>query len=329
MKLTKELIVASMLSCLVACSNEVNSPDLSGEPVVTIDDVAEANTPLAEIPSQTRFDLPMVFDCLRENKGVAIAAHRGGPYPGYPENAIETMQYLFDNGVRVFEVDVAESRDGVLFLMHDNTLTRTTTGRGDVSDTLWADIKAMKLVDNDGKTTRFRAPTLREALDWAVEVGAIVELDKKRTTSFRNIMDQVRAASAESNSILISYNDDQAAQIARVAPDMMLTASAYGDRNIAKLVDLGVDQDNLIAWTGVGEVKPDAWARVNREGVEAAFGTLGRPGERLDDLFLADGDGSEFQLLVDQGVVLLATDAPLEAAEAIDGDEIAANKCGL
>ena len=80
--------------------------------------------------ASARMPLPDYFDCLRENGGVVIAAHRGGPAPGYPENAIETMQFNFDNGVRIFEIDVAETRDGVLTLMHDDRLNRTTTGRG-------------------------------------------------------------------------------------------------------------------------------------------------------------------------------------------------------
>ena len=37
--------------------------------------------------------LPAYFDCVRENRGLLIAAHRGGPAPGYPENTLETLQH--------------------------------------------------------------------------------------------------------------------------------------------------------------------------------------------------------------------------------------------
>lgn len=302
-----------------ACSDETDPSSASSAAEVTPAEAASVRT----------FDLPVLFDCLRENNGTAIAAHRGGPYPGHPENAVETMQYGFDNDVRVFEIDIAESQDGVLFLMHDRTLTRTTSGEGFVAEHDWADIRALNLIDNDGNETEFHPPTLRDALDWAVETGAILELDKKPTTSFRNIIAEVREAGAENNVLLISYNDDQAANIAKIAPDLMMTASARGGRDIETLEGLGVKRENLIAWTGTNSPDKAAWARVSDEGVEAAFGTLGRPGERLDDEYLADGDGSEYQILVDNGLVLLATDAPLEAAEAIDGDDVARNKCGL
>lgn len=304
---------------LAACSPEPEVTKRQFEPVTREPESAPVK----------RASLPEVFDCLRENKGSAIAAHRGGPYPGYPENAIETMQYNFDRGVRVFEIDIAESQDGVLFLMHDRSLTRTTTGDGFLAEWDWADLQTLKLRDNNGEVTGFDIPTLADALEWAVETGAIVELDKKPTTSFANIIAAVEAANAEDNVIMISYNDDQAFEIARINPDLMMTASAFGDRDIRKLVNGGVNQDSLIAWTGTNEPDFAAWDRVLAEGVEAAFGTLGRPGERLDDKYLADGNGSEFQALVDAGLTLIATDAPLEVAEAINGDDIASEVCGL
>ena len=315
-----QTVIAGVL-LVSACSAEVNTPSLE-ESTPTL-------APVATAVAVASFDLPAIFDCLREEGGVAIAAHRGGPYPGYPENAIQTLQYGYDNGVRVFEIDIAESSDGQLFLMHDRTLTRTTTGEGFVAEKSWAEISALTLVDNEATNTGFKIPTLAETLEWAVETGAIVELDKKPTTSFANIIDAVRAAGAENNVIMISYNDDQALEIAGIAPELMMTASAFGSRDIAALVDGGVDQSRLIAWTGTNDPDYRAWDRVLAEGVEPAFGTLGRPGERLDDQYMADGDGSEFQRLADQGLVLIATDVPLEVAEAIDGDDIASEMCGL
>ncbi|MEP0313293.1 MAG: glycerophosphodiester phosphodiesterase family protein [Hyphomonas sp.] len=275
-----------------------------------------------------RLPLPEYFDCLRENGGVVIAAHRGGPADGYPENAIETMQYNFDHGVRVFEIDIAETRDGVLTLMHDDRLNRTTTGRGYVSDISWEDLSSLTLVDNSGQRTRYAPPKLTDALIWARNTGAILELDRKKTTSFANIAEAVYAAGAEENIIMISYNDDEAAEIAAIDPAFMMTASVRGGRDISALEARGVDSRRLIGWTGTDRPDAAAWDRNARNDVESAFGTLGRSGERLDDIYLADGNGSEFQDLAEDGLVMLATDRPLEAAEAMTADDIAIEACG-
>ncbi|MBD3768988.1 MAG: glycerophosphodiester phosphodiesterase family protein [Rhodobacterales bacterium] len=272
--------------------------------------------------------LPEYFDCLRENKGMAIAAHRGGPDTGFPENAIETFQHGFDRGIRVFEIDIAETKDGVLTLMHDDRLNRTTTGRGYVSDTDWETMSGLELEDNDGRRTGFHPPKFTDVLLWAKKTGAVLELDKKPTTSFRNIAAAVKAAGAEENVIFISYDDDQAAEIAAINPGLMMTATAYGDQDVAKLEARGVDRTRLIGWTGTKKTRPAAWRRLKKVGVEAAFGTLGRAGERLDDVYLADGDGSEYDALAADGLVLLATDEPYRVADLIKADDVGREACG-
>ena len=308
----RHLFIISAIAALTACSEgAVEAPAV----------------PDAALPAITTSDLPAFFDCVRETGGVLIASHRAGPAEGFPENAIETLDYGFSKGIRIFEIDIATSRDGVLFLLHDRSLGRTTTGNGAVADTDWADIVDLSLVDNEGRTTRFHPPKLGDALDWAVENGAVLELDKKETTGWRSVISAVRAAGAENNVLLITYSDADAGTVQRLAPEMMLTAGARGSRDLGKLEDLGVDAAKVVAWTGTRAPDKPAWDRLAREEVEAACGTLGRRGERLDDKYWADGDGSEYLNMVRDGLVLLATDEPYRVAELLSEDDRALNAC--
>jgi glycerophosphoryl diester phosphodiesterase len=287
---------------------------------------AQAQVTLAEEAAQTSLapnlpPLPELFDCLREAGGVVVASHRGGPAPGYPENALETLEYGFEAGIRVFEIDVAESRDGVIFLHHDDRFGRTVAADGFVSDTRWAEIADRALKDNDGAVTRFHPPKLTDVLAWAKQRGAILELDRKGTTGWRNLIETVKAAGAQNNAVLISYSDEEAGAIAKLDPAMMMTASAQDSRDLGRLEALGVDRTRVIGWTGTREPDPSAFAQLLRQGVEPAFGTLGRKGARLDDQYWEDGDGSEYQRLVDDGVVLIATDEPYRVSEWLDADD--------
>jgi glycerophosphoryl diester phosphodiesterase len=237
------------------------------------------------------------------------------------------MQYGLDQGILIHEIDVAESRDGVLFLMHDRSLGRTTTGSGFVADTDWDTIRTLNLKDNDGAITAFQAPKLTDVLLWAKSTGAIVELDKKPTTSFRNIISLVRAAEAEENVLLITYNDNQAVEVARLAPDLMMTASVNSRDHQDELAAQGVDFDKVVAWMGISSPNTRAFEAIGNRGVETAFGTLGRAGERLDDIYWSDGDPSEFQALADGGLTMLATDAPYRVAAALEVDDLALSAC--
>ncbi|MFN4023740.1 MAG: glycerophosphodiester phosphodiesterase family protein [Hyphomonas sp.] len=312
----KRLLLAAATSLILAACGQAGPAAAPGA-----DTSAAPRPPVASEAAPLTASLPDLFDCLRETGGVVVAAHRGGPAPGYPENVLETLQHGYERGIRVFEIDIHESRDGVLFLHHDSRFGRVIDGEGYVADTDWAAIAAMRLKDNNGQLTGFHPTKLTDVLLWAKEAGAIIELDRKNTTSFRNIWAAVAAAGAEANVIMISYNDDEAAEIARIAPDAMMTATAFGGRDIERLESMGVDRTRIIAWTGTSEPNPAAFERLAGEGVEAAFGTLGRPGERLDDQYWEDGDGSEYQRLVDDGVILIATDEPYRVADWLTADD--------
>lgn len=54
-----------------------------------------------------------------------IIAHRGAAYLG-PENTLHTAEIALQFGIVGWEVDIQISKDGIPFLMHDDTLTRTT-----------------------------------------------------------------------------------------------------------------------------------------------------------------------------------------------------------
>ena len=315
--MTRLRVAMAAIAMLAGCGEPEAAAPEEGAPPPEAAEVA-TTAPVEAVPIAP---LPDLFDCLRTSGGAVVAAHRGGPAPGYPENALETLQNGHAQGIHAFEIDVSESRDGVLFLHHDDRFGRTVRGDGYVADTDWADIARLRLKDSEGEVTGLHPPKLTDVLLWAKQHGALLELDRKQTTGFRNIVEAVHAAEAEHNVIMISYSDEEAGTIAKLDPALMMTASARGDRDLAKLEALGVDRTRVIGWTGTREPDPPAFERLLQEGVEPAFGTLGRKGERLDDQYWADGDGSEYQRLVDDGVVLIATDEPYRVADYLLADD--------
>ena len=61
-----------------------------------------------------------------------VPAHRGGCTLG-PENTLIAFERGFAAGADGFEIDVRRSRDGEMVVIHDETVDRTTAGRGPVA----------------------------------------------------------------------------------------------------------------------------------------------------------------------------------------------------
>lgn len=119
--------------------------------------------------------LPLTWNMKEDMKSLAanprkvwMCAHRGitgaGIKSGVPENSIAAIDCSVNAGAEIIEIDVRPTKDGVLVLMHDETIDRTTTGSGKVADLTYAQIQQYFLKDyNTGKPTAYKVPTLEEA----------------------------------------------------------------------------------------------------------------------------------------------------------------------
>ncbi len=107
---------------------------------------------------------------------VLVMAHRAD-WRNYPENSIAAIQSCIDHNVDIIEIDVKKTKDGVMVLMHDSTVNRTTNGRGYVSKLTLEQIKALRMKNPDGAISDEQVPTLEEAMT-LVKNKCMVYLDK-------------------------------------------------------------------------------------------------------------------------------------------------------
>jgi len=220
-------------------------------------------------------NLVAYFDCLRDRGFTAVSAHRGGPAPGFAENAIPT----FENTLRVapgafLEVDVSQTADGVLVLMHDDRAERTTTGTGAIADLDMAQLLSFQLEDDRGQRVDARVPTLAEALEWA-DGKTVLELDIKRGVRFEDVIAAVEAANAMSRVVFVTYSVDGAARLARLAPQAMISTTISNARELDTLDRRGVDLTRIVAWTGTDAPAASLVEALAARGVETRFGMFG------------------------------------------------------
>lgn len=103
--------------------------------------------------------------CAQQLPLKGICAHRGASF-FYPENTLEAIEQAVKLGAQMIEFDVRSTKDKVLVLMHDETVDRTTNGRGAVKNLTLAKIKELDAGLWKGEKFKGeKVPTFEEVLD--------------------------------------------------------------------------------------------------------------------------------------------------------------------
>lgn len=269
------------------------------------------------------------FDCLEETGAALVAAHRGGPSPGYPENAVETMAAVLAEAPALMEIDVATSSDGVLYLMHDDTLERTTSGGGPADGMSWGELRNLRLKDNDGRETRFAPTRFDEALRWA-EGRTILEIDFKRSTKYEAVAEEIKRQGAEDRVILIAYSMASAAKLHDLLPGAMISLSLDTQSELNRAVASGIPDTHILGFTGTEDPRPRLFSMLAGRDVEVIFGTLGGR-DSIDNDIERSGYEQLYADIAAQGADIIATDRPREAHAALveAGRAVEAGECGV
>lgn len=100
------------------------------------------------------------------NSKILICAHRGSREDA-PENSLAAVAEAISNNISMVELDVRQTKDGVLVLMHDTTINRTTNGTGTISSMTYQELLQFNLKKSNGTLTTDRIPTLSQVLQLA------------------------------------------------------------------------------------------------------------------------------------------------------------------
>lgn len=133
------------------------------------------STPVAAKGSRVDTLVNRIHDGGR-SKSVMIFAHRGN-WRSLAENSLHSYQECIDAGLDGIEVDIQMSKDSVLMVMHDETLDRTTSGHGKLSNYTCAQLKELSLLSPIGVWTKQKIPTFEEVLIMCKD-KILIQVDK-------------------------------------------------------------------------------------------------------------------------------------------------------
>ena len=154
-------------------------------------------------------------------------AHRGAGKLA-PENTLAAFKRGASHGYCMFECDVKLSSDGVPFLLHDDTLERTTDGQGIAGQQTW---QALQKLDAGRWHSATYAgepiPSLETIADYCIENNFDLNIEIKPTTGADQLTGEVVARhaarlwqNAARKPLLTSFKPDALQAALDAAPEL-------------------------------------------------------------------------------------------------------------
>lgn len=169
-------------------------------------------------------------------------AHRGAS-GRFPENTLRAFAAAVEAGADMCELDVRLTSDGGLAVIHDDTVDRTTDGRGAVGSLTLESLKRLDAgIKFGAEFIGERIPTLEDVFDLAGErIGLNIEL--KAAGAEPRVCELIRARSAETRTIVSSFDWDALARIRHMAPRIRvgLLASRWPARLLGAASEMNAD----------------------------------------------------------------------------------------
>lgn len=171
-------------------------------------------------------------EMLRCDKVLNIA-HRGGRRIR-PEHTLLAYDQALADGADVLELDINETIDGVLVVMHDRTVDRTTDCSGAIKDMTFDEIRecdaGYNFSPDGGETYPYRGmglvvPRIEEVFDRYPDAPVVIEIKQEAPSIIDHFVEVIREYEVTDKMIGAAFSDDVLIQLREAAPEI---ASSMG-----------------------------------------------------------------------------------------------------
>ncbi|MDD3368954.1 MAG: glycerophosphodiester phosphodiesterase [Lachnospiraceae bacterium] len=166
-------------------------------------------------------------------------AHRG--YSGkYPENTMLAFEKAIEAGADGIELDVQETKDGVIVICHDERVDRTTNGEGRIKDFLFEDLRKLDAsYIYTGQMGFNPIPTLEEYFELVKDTPIITNIEMKTgiyeyLPMEQKVYDMICKYHLQEKVIISSFNHYTILRMKEMAPELK-----YGFLTEDWIIDVG------------------------------------------------------------------------------------------
>ncbi len=176
---------------------------------------------------------------------VLAVAHRGASRHA-PENTFAAIDKAVELGAHAVELDVRTTADGVLVLMHDDTVDRTTNGSGSVDELSWDELAALTVPSDFEGVDDQSVPTFLEALE---HVGrrVVVDVDVKDAEAEAMAAD-IDAAGMQDRVFLLTKSVDRGEAYRAADPDLAIMPNLSAPEELEDYLHLEPELAEVDLW---------------------------------------------------------------------------------
>jgi glycerophosphoryl diester phosphodiesterase len=162
-----------------------------------------------------------------------VMAHRGGKGL-WPENTLYAFEQAATLGVDILEMDIHSTADGVLVVLHDSTVDRTTDGTGQIHDLTLDQVKALdagyRWSPDDGQTFPARGkgitiPTLQEVFTSLPTMPMNIEIKQADPPLAKPLCQTMREQGMADRVLVASFHEETTREFRRVCPEVATSTS--------------------------------------------------------------------------------------------------------
>jgi len=236
-----------------------------------------------------------------------ICSHRGVAHPNQPENSLTSMEISLESNIKLHEIDLMESSDGKLFLLHDETLDRTTNLQGEISATHSQELEEAELRGIDEKL-----PSFEKTLEWAKENEAYLMLDVKKAP-IQKVMGQVEAAGMTDRVMVLTFSRQRAQEAFDYPSPFAVSVLITAEEDISFYQENTSSPQHLLAYVNK-DADIDLFEKVKAAGIPIVTDTMGKWDDRANE------EGSEVyrEFINTKQPSILVTDYPLLLQQALE-----------
>ncbi|HKJ67809.1 MAG TPA: glycerophosphodiester phosphodiesterase family protein [bacterium] len=152
---------------------------------------------------------------------VEITAHRGASGL-YPENTLIAINAAIRRGAQYAEIDVQETADGVVVLLHDITLERTTDLTGSIGDVTYSQVQSADAGSwFAAEYQNEPIPTLAQVMDAVrgkIRLNIEIKMDEQQNTLPEKVVNLINEHDFREHCIVTSFDRDAIRRVKTLQP---------------------------------------------------------------------------------------------------------------